>query len=206
MCELLTKWGASEWAGIIQAGGAIISSIFLFYTFNSQKESAEIEKKSKRGEHLPEFHGTVNTICPIIFNNSGGSSQEPFNGEDSTIIVKIGFSKNPIQLNNFKFVDPKNQIVKSIDESLFDSKRILLPGESIEVKYTMNFKSYFEVEGDFSTYGGSNLVECILPNYRSEINLDSVLYFSDVLGNKYELSYCIVDLAKVEITKLKMID
>ncbi|WP_288636828.1 MULTISPECIES: hypothetical protein [Sphingobacterium] len=206
MCELLTKWGASEWAGIIQAGGAIISSIFLFYTFNSQKESAEIEKKSKRAEHLPEFYGTVNTKYPLKDNGSGGYFARPFNGEDTIIFVKIEFKKNPIQLNDYYFEDPKNKIVKSIDKSLFESKRIFLPGEFIEVKYTVNFRSYFEVEDNFSNYEEINLMNGVSPNYRNEIKLESMLYFSDILGNKYELSFCIHDLVKVEITKLKMID
>lgn len=206
MCELFSKLEASDWAGIIQAICAIIASIFLFFTFYSQKKSAEIEKKSKRGEHLPKFHGTVNANYPTVEDGYGGSFEEPFNGEDSTIIVNIEFKENPIQLNDFNFVDQKKQIVNSIDKTLFDSKRILVPGESIEVKYSINFKSYFDVKDNFSFKGGSALVECGLPNYRSEITLDSVLYFSDVLGNKYELSYCIIDLVKVEITKLKMID
>ncbi|MEI2274725.1 hypothetical protein OHD16_21440 [Sphingobacterium sp. ML3W] len=111
MCEITTKWGPSEWSGIIQAVGAIIASIFLFLTFRSQKrseklmkESAEIDKRAKRGEYLPEIKLEILTFYPTISDGFGGAKIRKYNGEITTIEIKVIFNKNSVQILDFEFL------------------------------------------------------------------------------------------------------
>ncbi|MGJ1329392.1 hypothetical protein [Sphingobacterium multivorum] len=213
MYEILTKWGASEWAGIIQAGGAIISSIFLFYTFNSQKDSAEIARKSaeldrkaKRAEYLPEIETSINVFEPVRQLPDGSFVQNGFNGEITKVIVKIKFDKNPVQILDYDFDKTEKYIQKEFYPFPFDQNKILLPGEYFEVTFGINLLTYFDLDKDSNHPQFSQITEANGIDYRGKIYLRNRLIFADMLGNKYQFQFDIINLNAIHITELKMID
>ncbi|VXC44696.1 hypothetical protein [Sphingobacterium multivorum] len=213
MCEIITKWGASEWAGIIQALGAIISSIFLFYTFNSQKESAEISEKSaeldrkaKRAEYLPEIKSDLKIEYPNKPNMSGGFIIDAFNGSNTTVTVIIKFNKAPVQILDFDYLKTEKYIQMEIYPFPFDEKKILMAGEFFEIKFYINLQKHFDLVNEGNDPDFSSIVECNGIDYRKKIFLHNKLLFSDMLGNKYELKFNVIGLEKLELSGLTMID
>ncbi|MFE2861617.1 hypothetical protein [Sphingobacterium multivorum] len=195
----------SDYVDLLQALIALASAYLLYKTLKSQQLSAEIERKSKVGEHLPEFNGKIDPFYPGGPDGYGGRSDEPFNGEDTRINILIEVNKNAIQLTDFVLIDTSNKITKELDQSYFDNKRLFVPGDTFEISCKINLKSYFKIEGDYSRKGASDLVEIAIPTFRSDLNLDGMLYFSDVIGNKYKMLLKI-NLERIEFSNLKMID
>lgn len=213
MCELITKWGPAEWSGIIQAVGAVIASVFLFLTFNSQKkseklmkETANMDKRAKRAEYLPEINISINTLEPVKQLYDGSLSRDAFNGENTTVEVKLNFSKNAVQILDFEFLKLEKYIQFDIYPFPFDIKKILLPGEAFEVKFYINLQQYFGLVNEDNDPFFSGLVESTGIDYRGKIYLRNILYFADMLGNKYQFKFNIGGLNTLHSSELKMID
>lgn len=210
MCELLSNYNASEWAGMIQALAAIISSIFLFLTFNSQiksarlsKETSEIDKKAKRAEYLPILESYINVKYPTV-DYGFDLYNEPFNGEDTHITVDIIFNKNPVQLISFQNIDNLNNINITTDK--IDQNNILLPGSIFRITFVLNFQIYFDLINEHNLADYNGIIESSGINYRDKLNFNNELIFIDMLNNKYKLQFKIEKTENLLISDLRIID
>lgn len=225
MCELLTKWGASEWAGIIQALCAIVGSVFLFLTFDSQKksekltkETADMDKKAKRAEYLPEIRGQA--LQPIFPKNNWYKDESKlrdengfpvtffddiYGGRDTQLTIRIFFEKNHVQIYELN-IDKKGKIFEYTTKNMTNTeKEILKAGDFLEITFTINMMNYFNVKPWESSL---ELIDQVSddPDYRSQFCLSGEIYFKDLLGNKYTFNFNLEKFDQLTLSNIKMID
>ena len=213
MCEYLSKLTTSEVTAIITVLIALPSTWFLYKTFQSQKDSTEIAKetsiidrRAKRAEYLPEITTQIDTIFPTEPDGFGSVNTKPYNGELTTCTVKIIFNKNPVQLIDWKHENGEKYIQMNFSPFPFEIDRILLPGNDFEIIYTINLRDKLqltveEISPSLETLENDDQVEPY-----SRLFFHNKLYFADMIGNKYELTFNINGIKDLTISDLKMID
>lgn len=203
MCDLLLNLKISDVTDILTMLIALTSAWLLYRTFKSQetsiataKEVSEINKKAMRGQYLPVINEDLEVIYPKHINNSGDSSNAPYNNGNTTIIVKIIFRKNAVQLIDHKCTNGDKHISITTSHNPFETDKILLPDNYFMIKYTINFKDHFNLETPSLNQNGPH----------KSLFLHNELYFLDMVGNKYELTFNIEGVEKLTVSDLRMID
>lgn len=215
MCKFLSELTMSEVTDFFTMLIAIGSAWLLYKTFESQKKSteiakevSEIDRRAKRAEYLPEIESEIRAMYPSKSDGSGGYFPDFYNGEETTITIKIIFKKHPIQLLNWNPYHIENKIKIECSPFPFDIDRILLPGKYFEMRITLNLQEYFNLplinsKPSLESLEDDNYNE---KDYTEELFFHTKLYFADMIGNKYELSFDINGLYKISLADLKMID
>lgn len=213
MCEFLSKLTTPEITDIITMLIALASAWLLYKTFESQKASTQIAKevsiidrKAKRAEYLPEIRSKILPIYPKHELSPGKHMAMPYNGDITTIIAKIIFKNNAVQLIDFKNDSKDEGVNITLDPFPFDLNQILISGNYLEIKYTINLKNYFEYLKKENKTDVSDDIYILMIKPHKKLIFRNKLYFSDMIGNKYELGFIIRGLEELIISNLKMID
>lgn len=225
MCENSTEWGPSEWAGIIQALVALASAYLLYKTLKSQKEAtetskavAEMDKKAKRAEYLPEIRGLA--LKPIFPKNNWYKDESKlmdengfpvtffddiYGGRDSQLTIRIFFEKNHVQIYKLN-IDKKGKHFEYNTRNMTNTEKdILKAGDFLEITFTINMMNYFNVKPWESSL---ELIDQVSddPDYRDQFCLSGEIYFKDLLGNKYKFNFSLEKYDQLTLSNIKMID